>query len=347
MEPKTFVGLDVHKKTVVATAVDRLGNLIDQSEFGPSDDELIAYLRTLPGNQRVVLEASPVWEHFFDAASSTGAEVLVSNPYKTRLIAEASLKSDKVDSAALATLLRLDAVPTTYVPDERTRALRRAVRDRVYYRRLETSIRNHIYGALLARGIPYEAGVLLRKARREELRAHGITEVDRGLDALISLEATTKDATSTIHAAFRESSEAQLLHSIPGIGELTAVALVAFLCPINRFPSFDRLSSYAGLCPTNHQSSSTSYQGALKPDCNHILRWLLVESQWVHRHHCRNGYVARVGRRITRRKGGSRGAVAAAHALLRVVFATLKRGTPFTKDAPEGPSCKVKPAESG
>jgi hypothetical protein len=49
MEPKTFVGLDVHKKTVVATAVDRLGNLIDQSEFGPSDDELIAFLRNLPG----------------------------------------------------------------------------------------------------------------------------------------------------------------------------------------------------------------------------------------------------------------------------------------------------------
>ncbi len=69
-----------------------------------------------------------------------------------------------------------------------------------------------------------------------------------------------------VRQAFLASREAELLETIPGIGELTAVALVAELCPIDRFPNIEKLCSYAGLVPTNHQSGETSYQGHLKKD---------------------------------------------------------------------------------
>ena len=84
MESELFVGLDVHKKTVVATAVDREGNRVDQSSFGPRDSELISYLDGLPGRKHVVLEACNVWEHYYDAASSTDAEVTLAHPYRVR-----------------------------------------------------------------------------------------------------------------------------------------------------------------------------------------------------------------------------------------------------------------------
>ncbi len=339
MEPETFVGLDIHKNVVVATAVDPLGRSIDQSEFGSTDSELINYLRRLPGRKRVVLEACTVWEHFHDAAIAAGAEVVLSHPYKTRLIAEASLKSDKVDSESLATLLRLNAVPTAYVPDAPTRALRRVVRDRVFYRKQQRATQNHIYGFLLAKGIAYEEGLLGRKRGREALRALGHPEIDRGLDRLLDLDRATHELNAAIHAAFLESPEAQLLQSIPGIGELTAVTLVAFICPIERFQSLDQLASYCGLCPTSHQSADTSYHGRLKQDINHILRWILVEASWSHRRNDRKSYPSKVGRRSARRKGAKRGAIDSAHALLRVIYAILKRGTPYTPHAPERPSC--------
>src|SRR5580658_7301785 len=79
-------GLDVAKNSVVATAVDSLGRLIDQSSLGPTDQELIEYLRRLPGVKRVALEACTMWEHYHDAAVASGAEVVLSHPYKTRLI---------------------------------------------------------------------------------------------------------------------------------------------------------------------------------------------------------------------------------------------------------------------
>lgn len=346
MESETFVGLDVSKNAVVATAVDLFGRPIDRTTLGSTDAELTAYLRGLPGAKRVALEACTMWEHYHDAAVAAGAEVVLSHPYKTRLIADASLKSDTVDSEALATLLRLRALPTAFAPDVATRALRRVVRDRVFYRKQQKAVANHTYALLIAKGIPYEKGILGLKRRREELRSLGRPEVDRGLDRLRDLDNATRELDTTIHAAFVESSEAQLLESIPGIGELTALALVAFLSPIDRFASFDDFSSYCGLCPTNFQTAETSYKGRLKSDCNHILRWILVEASWAHRLRARGSYVSRVGRRASRRKGQKRGAIDAAHALLRVVYAILKRGTPYTPHAPERPSCKLGTATS-
>lgn len=346
METETFVGLDIAKNSVVATAVDPLGQRIDQSTLGPTDAELIAYLRRLPGTKRVALEACTMWEHYHDAAVAAGTDVVLSHPYKTRLIADASLKSDKVDSEALATLLRLRALPTAFVPDATARALRRVVRDRAFYRKQQKAVAHHTYSFLLAKGIPYEEGVLGLKRRREELRALHLPEVERGLDRLHDFDLGTRELDLEIHTAFLASREAQLLESIPGIGELTAVTLVAFLCPIDRFANFDELSSYCGLCPTNFQTAQTSYKGRLKSDCNHILRWVLVEAAWIHRQHARGSYVSRVGRRGSRRKGTKRGAIDAAHALLRVVYAVLKRGTPYTPHAPERPSCNSETAAS-
>ena len=117
MQNEAFVGLDVHKNTVVATAVDPLGHRIDQSTLGPTDTELVRYIPGLPpGRKHMILEACSVWEHFYDAAASTGADVVLCNPKKTKAIAEAELKSDKVDSETLAELLRLNAVRASFPP---------------------------------------------------------------------------------------------------------------------------------------------------------------------------------------------------------------------------------------
>ncbi len=76
----------------------------------------MAYLKGLPGEKGVVMEACMFWEHTYDAASYVASSVTLSHPYKTRLIAETRVKTDKVDSEALTTLLRLEAVPTAYAP---------------------------------------------------------------------------------------------------------------------------------------------------------------------------------------------------------------------------------------
>jgi transposase len=335
METEIFLGLDVHRKSVVATAIDGSGQPIAQRKLGPTDSELTEFLDSLPGIKHVALEACAMWEHYFDVARASGADVVLSNPYKTRLIAEATIKTDKVDSESIATLLRLHSLPTVYTPTPELRALRLLVRDRVFFARKTHDLQNHIYYFLVRRGIAYEDGVLRHRRRRELLRELGLPEVDRSLDALNHLQETVKTLEKAIHEAFLASPEAQLLETIPGIGELTAIGLVAFLCPIERFPTIDRLSSYVGLAPTTYQSADRLYHGHLKRDSNGLVRWLLVEAAWTHRQRARTSDVAKVGRRVSRRRGTSKGSVAAAHKLLKIIFAILKERRPYLPHAPE------------
>lgn len=188
-----YVGLDVHRKSVVATAVDDVGRRLRQAKFGATDAELIDYLRSLPSPQHVALEACSVWQHVYDAAESTGALVVLSNPLKTRLIAEANLKTDRVDSEAIATLLRGNLLPTAYVPPPEIRALRNLVRERLFYRRKAASIMGHACSVLLQRGITYEDGVLRYCRKRETLRALHIEEIDRALDTLAHFDTQVKE----------------------------------------------------------------------------------------------------------------------------------------------------------
>lgn len=340
MESPTFVGLDVHRKLVVATAMDRMGGSIRRASFGPTREELTGYLDGLPGSKKVVLEACTFWERYYEAATSAGAEVTVSHPLKTRLIAEASLKTDHVDSEALANLLRVDSIPAAYVAPPEIRALRHLVLERLFYTRKRTDFLNHLYARLAQRDVHYESGVLQHKGKRAQFRERGFPEVDRALDALEDLEKRCKEMDQEIHAAFLGSEEAQLLRTIPGIGELTAVALTAFLCPIERFANVDKLSSYVGLCPTTHQSADRLYHGKLKWDCNPVLRWLLVEVSWTHRVHARTGEVAKYARRLSRRRGKMRGTVAAAHKLLKIIYAILKERRAYLPHAPERPASR-------
>jgi transposase len=334
MKPRSFVGLDVHRKLVVATAMNPMGKQLRQQSFGSAPKELMKFLSRLPKPTKVVLEACSVWERYYEAAISTGAEVVLSHPRTTRMIAEASIKTDRVDSATLANLLRLDSIPQTYIQPPQIRALRKLYLDRRFYARTKTAIMQHAYARIGHHGIDYEKGVLQHKPKWIKFRRLGIPEIDLALDTLDDFGKSCKELDKRVHVAFLGSEEAQLLKSIPGIGELTAVALAGYLCPIERFPNVDKLTSYAGLCPTTHQSSDTLYHGHLKPDCSRGLRGFLIEASWKHRVHAPRGNVANCARRVSRRKGRMYGAVAGAHKLLRIVFAILKQRRRYQAHAP-------------
>jgi hypothetical protein len=190
---ETYVGLDVHRKLVVATALDEGGKRIEQAQLTSAPQELIDFLARLPGRKRVAIEACAMWEPYFDTAEAAGAEVTLSHPLMTKLIAGASLKSDKVDSEALARLLRLDALPTSFAPPSELRRLRALVRDRLFYRRTWQSVANHVYHRLIRLGLAYEDGILHKIRKRTELRKLGEADIDRGLDTLEEIEGRVKE----------------------------------------------------------------------------------------------------------------------------------------------------------
>ena len=75
-------------------------------------------------------------------------EVVLAHPYKTRLIAEAQIKTDRIDAQALAKLLRGDLIAQSHVPSAPTRARKHLLRQRLFWVRLRTMLRNRIHAIL-------------------------------------------------------------------------------------------------------------------------------------------------------------------------------------------------------
>ena len=133
--PIGHVRIDVHKKMCQAVVLDEDGELLDQIRFLNEKEEIKDFamkLLTFRDDVKAVVESTGnLWIQIHDILEKFGFEVFLSNPTKTRLIAEAKNKTDKVDAKILARLLRADMLFTCYVPGEEKRNRRELLRYRL------------------------------------------------------------------------------------------------------------------------------------------------------------------------------------------------------------------------
>jgi len=122
-----YVGLDVHSERTYATIINKDGKIIGQGKL--ANRRVPEFLRKF-SVERIGLEASTHGVPLYRALVQGGYRVQVSHPKKTRYIAEAKIKSDRVDSRAIAELVRLDALPSSYVPPLEIAELRLSCRHR-------------------------------------------------------------------------------------------------------------------------------------------------------------------------------------------------------------------------
>lgn len=127
------VGLDVHKRICQACLKDERGSIVEEFRF-PNTREgasRLAMILRKHGDARVVLESTGnLWVKLYDRLDEEeGIDVMLTNPKKTRVIAEAKIKNDKLDVRLLADLVRADLVARSYVPpkDIRIECRRRAI----------------------------------------------------------------------------------------------------------------------------------------------------------------------------------------------------------------------------
>jgi len=125
-----YIGIDYHKRYSVATQMDETGKILSQIRLSNDSDTLLGYLRGLPKGTKIALEATGSWYYFYEMAEGMGLDIHLAHPLKTRAIAAARIKTDKIDSAILAHLLRTNLLPTSYIPTRATRDAREILRYR-------------------------------------------------------------------------------------------------------------------------------------------------------------------------------------------------------------------------
>ena len=129
------------------------------------------------------------------------------------------------------------------------------------------------------------------------------------------------------------------LRTIPGIGILTATALVAAVGDVQRFPSGRHFASYLGLTPREHSTGQRRHLGAISKQGDTYLRMLFIHGARSVLHHAKSKTAPATDRlrtwalQVERLRGHNKAAVALANKLARIAWAVWRSGNDFTAAA--------------
>ncbi len=275
-------GIDLHLKSSEVYVVDESGEASERARIPTTE----ASLRRWFGGRarmRICIEASGLSPWVARVLTELGHEVIVANPQRVRLIAESTLKNDRVDAETLARLVRMD--PALLCPirhrSEETQRLRGMLRVRRVLINSRTACLNTARGLLRSFGhrVP---------GRRPERLARALTtgKVPEELCALVApLVATALELDEKVQALDGEVielgrgfPEVERFQQVPGIGPLVALAFVLCIEDPRRFRSNRDIPSFLGLRPRMRESAERSHFGSITRQGDAEMRRLLVQA---------------------------------------------------------------------
>jgi len=279
-----YVGVDAHSKTSWITVMDEKGKILKREQINSCRKDVRRSLGRYRQSVKAVVEASRSWGPIYDWLDEVADDVILAHPGKVRAIAEARIKTDKIDSETLAHLLRADLIPQAYAPPKEIRAIKRVLRQRMFFVRIRTMLKNRIK-ALLAQHsveIPQVSDLYGKKGLRW-LKNLTLPEPDgkllnEDLNLLLVLNERIA-ATESLIAELSEGDDAvDWLFSLPGIGKFLSVLIRYEVDNIDRFSSSKKFTGYTGLVPSTYASGERMVHGRLTKRGNKWLRWAFIEA---------------------------------------------------------------------
>ena len=233
------IGLDIHRD-FAEVAIAEGGEVRSAGRIEMTPEALELFAGSLGAEDRVAMEVSGnAWE-VARIIRPHVAEVLCVSPADTG-IRSARAKTDRLDARALAKLLAAGGLESVWVPDERTRAMRRRLARRARLVRLKTKAKNEIHAALMRRLLPKPKlsdpfGVEGRRWLKElELPTEERETVDASLRQIEFCESEIAAIDRVVAAEALSSSEIRRLMTVPGLGVITAAGFMAAIGEIRRF----------------------------------------------------------------------------------------------------------------
>lgn len=326
-----FFGIDIHKSYLVATALGEDGEL-EQRKLLNDREELSSYFRVYDGERKAVVEATSNWQWFCDFLEDEGIEAVLAHPLKTKAIASAKIKTDKIDSKMLAYLLSADLIAPAWLAPAEIRQKRDLLRYRASLVKIQTGIKNRIHSLLIRNNIQHEFTDLFGKAGMAFLARVGLPGVHRlALDGYLSLIAeirlNIKEVDGRIKEEVAASAAARLLMTMPGVGYFFSLLIDAEIGDIDRFPSSRHLCSYGGLIPSTSSSGGKTYHGRITKQGSVWLRWAMVEAATIAAKY--PGPIRDYYLRMKKRKGTQIARVATARKMLSWVYYMLAEEKTF------------------
>ena len=328
-----FVGLDVGKWKCRAAIMNREGLILDEFWFTNNHEGIENLTSKLTLEDRVVMESTgSVWTNLYDRLDDRHIHVSLANPLKTKAIASAKIKSDKVDARILAHLLRSNLIAESYVPVKPLREIRALIRHRMAVVKIRTMVKNQIHAIVDKHGISCDYSDMFGKGGMEWLRGLQLPSLDKlildnHLTHLESLNQQTDRVDEEIHRKACEDADVRLLLSLTGVDVYTALLIRSEIGNIERFPDYKKLVSWAGLAPSLHQSGRVEYHGSITKQGSRMLRWIMVEAATVAVNH--DPRMGGFYERVKHRRGAQKAIIAVANKMLKITWFMLTRKEPY------------------
>lgn len=319
-----YTGLDVHKKTIYATMMDKKGKIIEQKEFENCKEELDLFLCGRPA--KIVIEACGFWMDTYDKLKEAGYDVVLAHPGKVEAIASAKMKTDKIDSEILAHLLRADLIPKAWAPDKPTREKRDIVRFRSYLIRNRSRYKAKIKFILLKKGLKYPQSIW--KGRQRAAAESVDIKISAYFRIIDKLNEEVSIVDKQIASLNKHDKQVELLKTIYGISDYAAMTIMAEIGDFSRFPTAKKLKSYSGLTPSVYQSGDKCRLGHITRQGSRWLRWILVQCCHVAVRQ-KDSKLGKYYARLCLKKNRKVAMVATACKMLEIIYAMLRDNKPY------------------
>lgn len=329
MKDITIIGIDLAKNVFQLHGVDSKGSTVLRKRVNRKNF-LLFFANLKPC--LIGIEACCGSHYWARELTKLGHEVRQMPPQYVKPYVKTN-KNDANDAEAVCEAVsrpNMRFVPTKSEEQLNLQALHR-IRERLV--RSRTSLSNQIRGLLLEAGLSVPQGVAqLRNALPEifEDLSNRLTLIERDyfsdlFTELIDLDGKILKYENQLQSLCGQSSDCQKLLTIPGIGLLTATALVSAIGDAHSFKSGRQLAAWVGLTPRQHSSGGKDRLMGISKRGNSYLRKLLIHGARSVVYRCRNKEDRRSKwlAEIKDRRGTMKATVAQANKTARIVWAVL------------------------
>jgi len=276
-----YLGVDFHARTQTVCWCDTADGVIHQRTLDHQRDDVRGFYAQFAAPALVGLESSGYALWFHHLLGALGHQVQVGDAAAIRKFAQRRQKNDRRDAELLLDLLLRGDFPAVHVPPPASREVLSLLRYRHRLVRLRTMLRNGLQAVALNHQLRLGPGLFRSRglAQLQALPLPGADAVQRhhSLQLLDALQKNIQEVEEGLEARAADE-RVRRLRTHPGVGLLTALAVVHTLEPVTRFDRARRVAAYCGLDPQEHSSGDTVRFGHISKQGNRLLRFLLVEA---------------------------------------------------------------------